>query len=139
MKRARHRRGSVVLDKRRKVWNYLVCENGGRRTKLIGTLRDLPTKEAAWEAIENGPVTSPNPAAVTLRTLVGQYRVEKMPERASTRRGYQSWLENYILPRWGNSPITELRPRPVELWLQSLKLAPKSKLHLRGLLRLLWD
>jgi len=33
MKRARLQKGSVVLDKRRKTWNFLWCENGHRRTK----------------------------------------------------------------------------------------------------------
>lgn len=62
-----------------------------------------------------------------------------MPARASTKRGYEAWIENHILPRWGQSPITDVQARPVELWLQSLTLAPKSKLHIRGLLNILWD
>ena len=53
MKRARHKQGSVVCDKRRRVWNYLFCENGVRRTRLIGSLRDFPTKAAAWQAAES--------------------------------------------------------------------------------------
>ncbi len=39
----------------------------------------------------------------------------------------------------GATLITDLEPRPVELWLMSLPLAPKSKAHIRGLLRNLWD
>ena len=34
--------------------------------------------------------------------------------------------------------LTELQPRPVQLWLDRLALAPKSKAHIRGLLRALW-
>src|SRR5271157_4841017 len=52
MKRARLQRGSVVFDKRRKTWNFLWCENGHRRTKLLGTARELPTKTAAWRAAD---------------------------------------------------------------------------------------
>jgi hypothetical protein len=45
MKRAaRFQTGSVVFDKRRKTWNYLWCEGGKRRSKLIGTLQEFPTK-----------------------------------------------------------------------------------------------
>jgi len=40
---------------------------------------------------------------------------------------------------WGESPITCAQARPVEVWLQSLDLAPKSKLHIRGLLSMLWE
>jgi integrase len=49
------------------------------------------------------------------------------------------WLKNHILPRWGDRPITDLQARPVEMWLGTLELAPKSKAHIRGLLRSLWD
>ncbi len=66
------------------------------------------------------------------------FRQEKMPRRYSTRRGYETWLK-HILPRWGESPITALQARPVELWLESLSKAPKSKVHVRGLIRALWE
>jgi integrase len=71
--------------------------------------------------------------------LVAQYREEKMPERRSTQRGYNAWLDNHILPKWGASSISGLQARPVELWLQSLALSPKSKRHIRGMLSILWD
>ena len=48
MKRAaRHKTGSVVFDKRRKTWNFLWWEDGKRRSKLIGTLKEFRTKGAA--------------------------------------------------------------------------------------------
>ena len=53
--------------------------------------------------------------------------------------GYQSWLDNYVISKWGDSLITDVRPRPVELWPRSQPLAAKSKVHIRGLLRILWD
>jgi len=62
-----------------------------------------------------------------------------MPTRYSTRRGYESWLSNYILPKWGEVSLNDVQARPVELWLQSLQLSPTSSLHIRGLLRVLWD
>ena len=48
MKRAaRHKTGSVVFDKRRKTWNFLWWEDGKRRSKLIGTLKEFRTKGVA--------------------------------------------------------------------------------------------
>jgi integrase len=145
MIRARYKTGSVVFDKRRKVWNYLFCENGYRRTKTIGSKREYPTKSAAWSAVEslrNTPV-EPKPTAVTatptVAMLVKHYRSEKMPKRFSTRYSYDQWLVNHVLPRWGNCAITELQARPVEMWLLSLPLAPKSRVAIRGLLGILWD
>src|SRR5208283_3099680 len=145
MKRAaRHKTGSVVFDKRRKTWNFLWWEDGKRRCKAIGTVRQYPTKASAWSAAKaiqdsqekQGKVVSRSP---TVETLVEQYRVEKMPRRVMTRQGYNTWFNHYILPTWGDRTIQELEARPVDLWLQSLALAPKSKVHIRGLVRILWD
>ena len=139
----RQRQGSICLDKRIKTWNFFFWENGKRRSKRIGTVSQYPTKASAWraakplrDAVEN---QSKVMAATTVNTLVEQYRAEKMPSRFSTRTAYESWLSNHILPRWGNSPITDLQARPVELWLHSLALSPKSRVHVRGLLHVLWD
>jgi integrase len=135
--------GSVVFDKRRKTWNFLWRENGQRRSKLLGTVSELRTKTEARRAAETLRRTlqqeSVRQNAPTVRSLINSYRVEKMPERMSTRRGYDGWLNNYILPKWGDSELTKLQARPVEIWLDSLTLAPKSKVHIRGLLHVLWD
>ena len=140
----RQRQGSVVLDKRIKTWNFFFWENGRRRSKKIGTVNQYPTKASAWraakplrDAVENqGRVSSLLP---TMRTLVEQYRAEKMPKRADTRRAYEVWISNYIIPKWGDCALSDIQARPVELWIESLPLAPKSKVHIRGVLSILWD
>lgn len=145
--RARHKQGSIVLDRRRSVWNYLYCDQGHRRTVRIGTMRQYPSKSAARAAAEVLRVDLRKAiealkwrsSAPTVGCLVEGYKVEKMPTRYSTRRSYEVWIDNYIMPRWGECSITELQARPVELWLHSLSLAPRSKTGIRGILRLLWD
>lgn len=140
---ARHKTGSVVFDKRRKTWNYLWCQEGKRRSRLIGTLQEYPTKGAAWRKAltfetETKPKAQVNTAPL-MTTLVEQYRVEKMPTRIDTRRSYDIWLRLHILPKWGDRVLTDVQARPVELWLDTLELAPKSKAHIRGMLSVLWD
>ena len=144
MKRAaRHKTGSVVFDKRRKTWNYLWWEDGKRRSRLIGTARQHRTKASAWVAAEALPASEVKVETIssepTVNMLVQQYRTEKMPKRVDTRRSYEVWLKNHILPKWGIRLLSDLQARPVELWLESLELAPKSKAHIRGLLSALWD
>ena len=142
MKRAaRFKPGSVVFDKRRKTWNFLQWVDGKRRSQRIGTLQEFPTKGAAWSAAEAllpAPI-EPVSEASTVSTLVEGYRQEKMPHRYSTQLGYEAWIVNHILPCWGDSSITELQARPVELWLSTLDIAPKSKVHIRGLIGRLWE
>ena len=144
MKRAaRFKTGTIVFDKRRGTWNFLQWQDGKRKSKVIGTKQEFPTKAAAWREVIAlpQPTTTIKPAATapTVSVLIQQYRTEKMPKRASTRRGYETWLVNHIGPKWGDCELTALQARPVELWLQSLTLAPKSKAHIRGLMHVLWD
>lgn len=145
MKRAaRVNLGSVVFNKRFGTWNFLWCENGHRRSKVIGTAREFPTKALAWRAAE--PLRKRldqsdrnDGIGVVVRKLVEQYRSERMPQRAMTKQGYNTWLNHYIVPKWGDCFLADLQARPIDLWLQSLPLAPKSKVHIRGLVRALWD
>lgn len=139
----RQRQGSVVLDKRIRTWNFFWWENGKRRSKKIGTMSQCPTKASAWraakplrDAVENR--VSISSTAPNVSTLVEQYRAEKMPTRLDTNRCYESWIGVHILPKWGQNPITDLQARPVEMWLDSLALAPKSRTHIRGILHSLW-
>src|SRR5271163_1086415 len=150
MKRAaRHKTGSVVFDKRRKTWNFLWWEDGKRHSKLIGTRKEFRTKGAAQRQVQCPPPDligqpSKGPKAIgsetyTVRTLAARYERERLPSRHSTARAYRSWLRNHILPKWGDSLIGEVQPRPVELWLRQLELSPKSKSHVRGMLHLLME
>ena len=132
--------GSVTFNRRFGTWVYLWWKDGKRHSRTIGTTKDFPTKEAAWQVAKGKRAEPPPPTtAGNLRTLVAQYRQERMPQRQSTRRGYNAWLDNHILPKWGSSPIPFLQARPVELWLQSLRVSPKSRSHIRGMLSILWD
>jgi integrase len=132
-----------VLDKRIRTWNFFWWENGKRRSKKIGTMSQYPTKASAWraakplrDAVENQ--VSISSTAPNVSTLVEQYRAEKMPTRLDTNRTYESWIRVHILPKWGGNVITDLQARPVEMWLDSLALAPKSRTHIRGILSSLW-
>jgi integrase len=138
----RYAADSVVFDKRRKTWNWFYYEAGRRRSKLIGTKQQYPTKAAARRAADpfHRPAPAPD-AGPTFRKVLRAYMKEQMPKRFSTRRGYRSWLRNHILPRWGGGHLlTEVQPRPVKLWLDSLTdLTPKSRGHIKGLLYKIWD
>jgi integrase len=144
--RARAKQGSIVLDKRSKTWNFFYWQDRKRHSKTIGTLKNLPTKAAAWraakalrEAVEEQTTMETRSSVPTVGLLITQYQAEKMPKRKDTRRGYESWIRIHILPKWAENPITDLQARPVEMWLESLKLAPKSRTHVRGILSALWN
>jgi integrase len=146
--------GTVVQDNRSKAWMFLWWENGKRKSKSLG---QHPNRTSAWRSakplrdeLESQPKSKPKEevpkqkeepesSVITVSTLVEKYREEKMPRRASTRSGYNSWFDNHIIPVWGEHVISDVQARPVELWLKSLELSPKSRSHIRGLLNTLWD
>jgi integrase len=135
MRVQRHTSGSVRFDKRRKTWNYLWYEAGKRRSKLIGSKQEYPTKAAAWKVVEHLEIGQPKTQnGETVRSVTARYEAERMPSRHSTARVYRSFLNNHILPEWGDTRIQDVQPRPVELWLRQLRLSPKSKTHVRSLM-----
>jgi integrase len=140
MRRAqRHVIGSVRFDKRRGTWNYLFYDHGKRRSKLIGTKQQYPTKASAWRAVDlhQIPLRTTISSGETVKDVSTRYQSERMPSRHSTARVYRSFLDNHILPRWGDTLIRDVQPRPVELWLKQLPLSPKSKTHVRSLMHAL--
>jgi integrase len=135
MRVQRHANGSVRFDKRRRTWNYLWYEGGHRRSRLIGSKQDYPTKAAAWKQVELFEVgATKNTNGETMRDVIARYKTERMPSRHSTAYTYKSFLKNHVSPRWQDTLIQDIEPRPVELWLNSLALSPKSKTHIRSLM-----
>jgi integrase len=140
MKRARVK-GRVVWNKRYGTWNLLWADAEAKsRSRKLGDLLELPTREAALKkATTLGmELRFSTPTVPKVKDLIDRYRAEKMPERFSTRYGYESWIKNHILPRWGESLISDLQAREVEQWLKSLPLSQKSMVHIRGVIHQLW-
>ena len=146
MKRAaRFQTGSVVFDKRRKTWNFLQWQDGKRRSRLIGTLQQFPTKGAAQRAaqglrpLETQTINLKGADQSTVKALAMRYQQERLPARRSTARVYLSWLNKHVLPEWGEKRIQDVQPLAAEKWLNGLVLSPKSKVHVRNMLHLLVD
>lgn len=144
-KRLRYQAGSVVFEKRTRTWNLRWRDgNGIRRSKLIGTIAEFPTKTVAQQAADSfrRQTINPQQAAaeeLTVKEIYRRYREEKMPTHESTVRGYAAWFDNHILPRWGERSLASVKPREAELWLNKLALAPKSKVHIRSMLSRLFE
>jgi integrase len=57
----------------------------------------------------------------------------------STRRNYEFNLRKWIIPRWGNYELGEVRTIEVESWLRSLPLARSSCAKIRNLMSVLFN
>ena len=116
-------------------------KDGKPHRRQLGTIRELPSRAAAEKAAEpfRRMLARPIKVVPIVSILVEQFKLERMSTRVSTSHSIKAWLKNHIIPEWGEKPITDLQARPVDLWLKSLTLSPKSKVHVRGVIRELWE
>ena len=131
----------VVYSRKRGTWHLKWFEDGKPHRRQLGTIRELPSRATAVKAAEpfRRMLSKPIKVVPIVSVLAEQFKLEKMSTRASTSHSIKAWLKNHIIPAWGEKPITDLQARPVDLWLKSLPLSPKSKVHIRGVIRELWE
>lgn len=146
--RTRYRAGSVQADKPRRRWLFRWTERTEdgfvKRAKVIGSFDEFKTKTDASVAADQMRLREftkqrTTGTSTTVRVVIEKFVAEKMPPRFSTRAGYTSYLNRYILPKWGETNIAEVKPYAVEQWLKGLPRAPKTKAHIKGLLSRLFD
>ena len=109
---------------------------------LPAPVTELPSKSAAMRAIESqGLRADLNPVARAPRSvaeLVTHYTEKELPENSrksySTRKAYQIYIQNWILPKWGEYPPAAIKTVAVEEWLGTLPLAPGTKAKLRNIM-----
>jgi integrase len=140
--------------KRRKtgpdVWVYRFYQRNpdgtaSDRSVPVGSKNEYPTEARAWAVAERkGLLLLANPDdpdrnTISVGMLVGRYLAEEIPERYSTRRSYRSYIEKWIEPKWKDYAIGAIKSLAVEIWLSSLPLAPKSRRHIRGIMRVIFQ
>jgi len=76
---------------------------------------------------------------ITVGGLVERYIKEELPDRYSTQRSYLSVMNRWIKPKWGEYLLAQVKAVAVEQWLRSLELAPKTKVHIRNLMHLIYE
>ncbi|HWX55521.1 MAG TPA: site-specific integrase [Verrucomicrobiae bacterium] len=144
MKRTQQDTGTISRKKRSKgpdiwVWRvYLKDELGivHKKSFILGTVQEWPTEAHAWKG------SSEKRQALlgeTFGKLVERYKREALSERYSTRSSYLSRLKMYILPKWQDVLIGEVKPYDAEQWLKDIPRSPKTKSHIRGIMHLLFE
>src|SRR5258708_973429 len=133
--------GSLLRSGRRcgaDIWEFRYRDgrqNGRRiyRRIRIGTVQQFKTEAAARKGIA-GLVREINFGEIRFRTttmtvaeLVEHYRQRELIQdntwkRYSTKRGYESYLKNWIGPHWGKYKLHEIKTIDVETWLRGLSL-----------------
>lgn len=150
MATARYQGGCITLKKRAKgsdVWEFRWREDSGKqRSKLLGTTDQYPTEKDAHRAADafRLEINSELPKAVpiTVGTLVDRYLndgIEMSRLAFSTQKSYKTHLNCWIKPKWGQHTLEQVRTMAVEQWLRDLTLAPRTKVHLRNTMHVLFE
>ncbi len=157
-RRTRYQQGSVQREKRRNGpdvwvfrWRQLTPEGGSKRRKaIVGSVLALPTEAAALKAAhalridanQETPQAEGGPS--TIAQLIAHYRLKELAgedqgrKAFSTRAAYECYLKAWILPRWGEHRLDQVKPVAVEEWLGSIKRARGTKAKIRNLMSALF-
>jgi len=153
-RRTRYQQGSVQREKRRSgpdVWVYRWYEVGSDgaskyRKAIVGNVLTLPTEAVALKAAralridanQQTPQSESGPS--TIAELVAHYRLKELAgdsngrKAFSTRDGYECYLDNWILPRWQDHKLNQVKPVAVEAWLDSIKRARGTRAKIRNIM-----
>jgi integrase len=108
---------------------------------IVGSIEKYPTQSRARAASMSLLLSinqeKPERVAVPFGAVIERYLAQELPERNLAASRYRSWLKNYIKPKWAECSLDQIKPLAVEDWLKRLSLAPKSKSHLKNLMRVL--
>jgi integrase len=121
--------GTIVRNLAKGTWNLLYYPVGSKkRTSIkIGKLEDFVDERAVRREADR-ILEERKYRAVTVNQVAESFRGSGSGGIIETSRQTQeTWLRNYVLPKWGERSIQEIRPKELKLWLESLKLAPLSK------------
>ncbi len=120
-------------------------ETGKRveNTVTLGPVSRFPRKKDAWDEVERRHLT-PNDGQdvigrVKFAELVANYRQKSLSKLRITTQGTTAHiLDNYLLPRWGDSFALEINPDNIEDWLGALVLANPTREKIRRVMNVVY-
>lgn len=158
MRKARYQKGCISLSTNgsgKPVWVFRWREtlpDGKRvpRKKQIGTVDRYQSRAAAEKAVAglrlainaDGPRST---KAITMETLIQHYRETELIDNGeegksySTRDRYGSCLDHWIVPRWRDYKLDEVKTIAVEHWLRKIERANATKARIRNLMSALFN
>jgi integrase len=112
----------------------------------VGTLKQYRTESGAHAAADAVRLTintqsGRNPlSGTTVQTLWEHYSTEELPlKEISTQDIYTIVVKNWILPRWRNLPLNEVKTIEVERWLRATDLADGTRAKIKCVMSALFS
>jgi integrase len=149
--------GSLTREPRRggpDVWSFRWRERDGNgktvlRRITVGSVGEYSTETEASRAIaglvrqiSSGDIRTQS-SFMTIAELANHFVLRELapdnPRRSyATKGGYKGNLRKWILPRWGQYRLPDVKAVEVESWLRTLHLANGSRSKLRDLMHQLY-
>lgn len=142
----RYQAGCLYREKRKagpSVWVFRYRDGQHNRKEQLGTVEELPNKSDALRACEtlrrniNRETRSPR----TFEDLADHYATHELPRKTPyTAEVYRGYLDTWILPKWGDIRLSDVKTVAVESWLNGTSsLAPATKAKLRNLMHAIFN
>jgi integrase len=148
----------VQREKRRRgpdVWIFRWYEDDAAgkstyRKAIVGTVTTYTNEASALKAAQalridaNQQTPQAEGGPKTVSELVAHYRLKELGgsdpdgKAFSTRAAYGCYLDNWILPRWGELRLEQVKAVAVEEWLGSIKRAKGTKAKIRNIMSALF-
>jgi len=149
LRKRRRKDGTVVWEYR---WREPAADGTRkRRAVIVGSVKKYPTETAALKAVSSLRLTINHSTPlqmiedISVETLVNHYREHELPDifhkdgpettdtdemrkSYSTQYNYDRYLEKWILPRWRNYRLSEVKAVEVERWLKTLSFVNDNPL-----------
>ena len=154
MIRRRYQTGSLVLrGKRKRVWvarwrEPVISSDGTlksiRRSEIIGTLADFPTKRQARALLEsrlhevNHTLQKPQSAMQFRDFVCSQWEPAILPTlKFATQRNYRHLVRRHLFPVFGDQPLCDIKRQHIQGFVMEKmvrqRFSWKTSLHLRNL------
>jgi integrase len=153
--RRRYQRGSLFLRGRReKVWvgRWLedeILPNGTvhrkRRSEVIGTLKDIPTKRLAQRELEsriavvNSPTYRAKPTAKFREFAERWERSVLSQHKPSTQATAKSVMRRRLIPYFSQMSLRDISTEVIQSFVSSSDTSPKTTKNCVAVLRMMWN
>src|SRR5207244_61753 len=125
----RYQSGCLYREKRKygpSAWVFRFRDGQHNRKQIIGTVEQFPSRKAAMQACEllHAYINRDSRVPCTVAELVSHYQQHELPNKTPyTGEVYAGYLKTWILPKWSEQSLSDVRTVAVEAWLGTLPLA----------------
>jgi hypothetical protein len=150
--------GSVIRRNRKKhsdIWQFRWWEKTADGKKIyrrrqIGTVDEIPDLETARKAARllvpdlNARTANSKPVSMTVALLCSHFEQCELSlantwRSYSTKTVYKVYLKRWLIPKWNEHLLSDIRTIEVESWLRSLPIARSTCAKIRNVMSVLFN